>query len=118
MTSFTQITTEQVADIQIVNFNSNRVMDPMMIEEIGGELQSLIDQHKGGTFLLDLSNVEFLSSAVLNRLIVLDKNVKADKGVLAFSNLGPAVGEVFAITKLDLLFKIFDNRSAAIEALQ
>jgi len=93
-------------------------MDPIMIEEIGIELQSLLDANKGGTFLLDLNAVEFLSSAVLNRLIVLDKNIKTDKGVMAFCNLGAAVNEVFAITKLDLLFKLFDTRDAAIDALQ
>ena len=37
---------------------------------------------------------------------------------MAFCNLGVAVNEVFAITKLDLLFKLFDTREAAIDALQ
>ena len=118
MTAFHQISAEPVGNTQVVRFNATRITDPIMIEEIGKELQSLLDDNKGGTFLLDLDAVEFLSSAVLNRLIVLDKNIKTDKGVLAFCSLGPAVSEVFAITKLDLLFKLYDNRSVAIEALQ
>ncbi len=93
-------------------------MDPIVIEEIGRELEVLIDENQGGTFLLDLSNVEFLSSAVLNRLIVLGKNVKSNKGVMAFCGLKPAVAEVFAITKLDLLFKMFTDCDEAIDQLQ
>ena len=114
---FNQISSEKVGSVHVVNFNANRVMDPIVIEEIGSELQILFDENKGAVFLLDLKNVEFLSSAVLNRLIVLDKNVKANGGSLAFCSLGPAVNEVFAITKLALLFKIFDDQNSAIEEL-
>lgn len=115
---FNQITSESIGNIHIVKFSSNRIMDPIMIEEIGTELQKLFDEKAGDTFLLDLKNVEFLSSAVLNRLIVLDKIVKSGKGIMAFCSLSPAVNEVFSITKLDLLFKIYDNRDAALDALQ
>jgi len=118
MNSYSQISTESVGKITIVSFVANRVMDPIVIEELGKDLQSLFDEKAGGTFLLDLRNVEFLSSAVLNRLIVLDKSVKSKDGVFAFCGLGAAVCEVFAITKLDLLFKIYGHRDEAIEALQ
>ena len=71
---FNQITLEPVGKIHVVKFNANRIMDPITIEEIGAELQKTFDDHPGEKFLLDLRNVEFLSSAVLNRLIVLDKS--------------------------------------------
>lgn len=115
---FNQITSEPVGQIHVVKFNANRIMDPIMIEEIGAELQKTFDDHPGEKFLLDLKNVEFLSSAVLNRLIVLDKSVKTGNGILAFCSLGPAVNEVFAITKLDLLFKIYETRDEAMDALE
>lgn len=118
MNTYSQITTETVGDITIVNFVASRVLDPMMIEEIGKELQSLFDDHPGGKFILELKDVEFLSSAVLNRLIVLDKSVKSTNGTMAFCCLRPAVSEVFGITKLDLLFKIYLDRDEAIQSLQ
>ena len=118
MNSYSQLKIDSVGKIHVVTFVANRVMAPIVIEDLGKELQTLFDEHSGETFLLDLQNVEFLSSAVLNRLIVLDKSVKSTQGVMAFSNLRPAVCEVFAITKLDLLFKIFGNRDEAIEELQ
>lgn len=118
MTTFTQIATRKVGQIHVVTFNPRRVMDPIVIEEIGAELESLINENQGSTFLLDLDNVEFLSSAVLNRLIVLDKNVKSGQGILAFCGLRPAVSEVFAITKLDLLFKIYGSCDEALDQLQ
>lgn len=115
---FNQITCEPLGKVHVVKFNANRIMDPIMIEEIGSELETLNDENRGGKFLLDLKNVEFLSSAVLNRLIVLDKHVKSGKGVLAFCGLSPAVNEVFSITKLDLLFKIYSSRDAALDDLE
>lgn len=118
MNPYSQINTESVGKIHVVTFVANRVMDPIVIEDLGKELQSFFSEHPGGTFLLNMQNVEFLSSAVLNRLIVLDKSVKSSSGIMAFSNLSQAVCEVFAITKLDLLFKIYGNREEAIDALQ
>ena len=115
---FNKINSETIGQIHLVNFVDSRIMDPIVIEEIGRELQQLFDDHPGDNFILDLKNVEFLSSAVLNRLIVLDKYVKNKEGEMAFCNLSPAVSEVFAITKLDLLFKIYDNRDAAMDAMQ
>ena len=118
MDPYKQIDTETIGKIFVATLKKHRVMDPIEIEELGNELQELCDSNPGGTFVIDLMKVEFLSSAVLNRLIVLDKNVKSNEGILAFCGLNPAVFEVFTITKLDLLFKIFETRDSAIDGLQ
>ncbi|MDG2470132.1 MAG: STAS domain-containing protein [Pirellulaceae bacterium] len=117
MNSFAQIKTEAIGDMIAVTINANRVMDPVLIGDLGQELQTLFDSQPGKTFLLDLHNIEFLSSAVLNRLIVLDKSVKSAGGTMAFYKPSTAVSEVFSITKLDLLFQIYEDRAAAIAAL-
>jgi anti-sigma B factor antagonist len=64
--------------------------------------------------LLNFTDVEFLSSAALGKLITLDRKVKAAKGRLKMSNIRPEIFEVFQITKLN---KVFDIRSDEAEAI-
>ena len=86
-------------------------------KEIGEELNRLTADESTRCLLFDLMNVEFLSSAVLNRLIVLDKQLKNSGGQIAFCSLRPQIEEVFAITKLDKLFSLYELRSQAVAAM-
>ena len=62
------------------------------------------------------SDVEFLSSAALGKLITLDKKVKMAGGKLKLSNIRPEIYEVFAITRLNKLFTIYDDEGEAVAA--
>jgi hypothetical protein len=68
--------------------------------------------------LLDFGNVEFLSSAALNKLIILDKKVKQFKGRLKLCNLRPEIQEVFVITRLNQLFEIKDTVENALASFR
>jgi anti-sigma B factor antagonist len=65
--------------------------------------------------LLNFTGVEFLSSAALNKLIILDKKVKSKEGKLVLSDLRQEIREVFAITRLDKLFTISDSQQEALQ---
>jgi anti-sigma B factor antagonist len=67
-----------------------------------------------GDILLNFTNVEFLSSAALGKLITLDRKVKASKGRMKMCNIRPEIFEVFQITKLN---KVFDIRKDEAEAM-
>ena len=56
--------------------------------------------------MLDLSQVQYLSSAVLGKLINLKKTVTTMKGKLKIENLHPDLFEIFRITRLDQVFDI------------
>jgi anti-sigma B factor antagonist len=66
--------------------------------------------------LLNFTGVEFLSSAALNKLIILDKKVKAHRGRLKMCGVRPEIAEIFTITRLDRLFDIHDDEKSAREA--
>ena len=78
-------------------------------------LFALLEQDNRKQLLLSFANVEFLSSAALNKLIVLDRKLKAAGGKLALSNLRPEIQEVFAITRLNQLFEIQRNEGDALK---
>jgi len=65
--------------------------------------------------LLNFEGVDFLSSAALNKLILMDKKVKQVGGVLRLCNLKAEILEVFTITRLT---RVFDIRKSEADALK
>jgi anti-anti-sigma factor len=63
------------------------------------------DLFKGG-FALDFSAVDYISSAGLRVLLILQKKIKASGGSLSVRNLDSAVREVFDMTGFSAMFKI------------
>ena len=101
-------------DVAIVSFNDKKILDEASIQELGTELFGLVEQQSMGDILLNFTNVEFLSSAALGKLITLDRKVKASKGRMKMCNIRPEIFEVFQITKLN---KVFDIRKDETEAM-
>jgi len=83
---------------------------------LGQELFGLVDSEGRDKLLLNFSQVEFLSSSALGKLITLDKKMKAKSGKLKLCNIRPEIYEVFAITRLNRLFDIKDEEADALAA--
>ena len=114
MAQYRRIGVTQNNDVAIVSFNDKKILDEASIQELGAELFGLVEQQKMGDILLNFTNVEFLSSAALGKLITLDRKVKASKGRMKMCNIRPEIFEVFQITKLN---KVFDIRKDETEAM-
>ena len=106
---------EQVGDVTVARFIDKKILDETNIQIIGNQLFGLVDEDGREKIVLDFSNVEYLSSAALGKLITLDKKVKAAKGKLRLCSIRPDIYEVFAITKLNKLFTIYDNQEKALD---
>jgi anti-sigma B factor antagonist len=109
-----KIEVEEVNGVTVARFTDKKILDESNIQIIGNQLFSLIDDDHRKKVVLDFANVEYLSSAALGKLITLDKKVKADKGELRLCTIRKDILEVFKITRLDKLFKIFDTRDKAL----
>ena len=116
MSRHRRLDVSEVGDITVVRFVDRRILDATNIEELGGELFALIEGENRKNLLLNFSGVEFLSSAALNKLIVLDKKIKRTNGKLKLSNLRPEIYEVFVITQLHQVFDIKEEEREALEA--
>jgi anti-sigma B factor antagonist len=108
----------EVGEVTVVRFVDRKILDEANIQELGVEMFKLVEQEKRKNLLLNFSNVEFLSSAALGKLITLDKKVKSNGGRLKLSNIRPEIYEVFAITKLNKLFDIKDDEADALAAFK
>ena len=108
---------EDIGDVTVVNFVDRKILDEQNIQVIGEQLFSLVDDSGRRKVLLNFSNVEYLSSAALAKLITLNKKVQTSGGKLAMCKIAKEIMEVFLITKLDKLFKIYPDEQAALQAL-
>lgn len=109
-----RIDIEEVENATIVRFVDKRILDETNIQIIGNQLFALVDEDHRDKLVLDFSNVEYLSSAALGKLITLDKKVKAAKGKLRLCGIRPEIYEVFTITRLHKVFNIFDDQEKAL----
>ena len=107
---------EEVGDVTVVNFVDKKILDEQNIQIIGEQLFDLVDNQGKKKLLLNFSNVEFLSSAALGKLITLNKKVQTSGGKLVMCKIAKEILEVFEITKLDKLFKIYPDEQAALQA--
>src|SRR5262245_3042375 len=64
----------------------------------GEELARLAQDTPRTRFVLDLTNIRYMSSAGLGKLVALNCQVRSMGGRLLLANLNPAVAEVIAVT--------------------
>jgi anti-sigma B factor antagonist len=105
---------EEVGEVTVVHFRDRHIVDDLAIEGIGRELARLSDRAGGNKLLLSFGNVEHLSSAVLGKVLRLEKRLRKLGGRLALCQLKPATREAFAITGLDKVLNIYPDEQRAL----
>jgi len=106
---------DTVGDVTIARFVDKKILDETNIQIIGNQLFGLVEEDGRKRIVLDFSNVEYLSSAALGKLITLDKKAKSAGGKLRLCSIRPDIYEVFAITKLNQVFDIKEDQDQAVE---
>lgn len=107
----------QQGNVRVVEFEDRKILEELVITQIGEQLTELIEAEPQPRLLLDFKNVEHLSSAALGVLITLNKQLAEREGRLALANIQPQIYEVFKITRLNKLFNIQSTTEAAMQAL-
>ena len=107
-----------VGDVSVVRFRDKKIMAEPGIQEIGRELFNLVDYDNRKKVLLDLSEVSFMSSAALGKLVTLYKKSHSNGSDLKLCGIRPEVVDVFAVTRLDRLFDIRANESDGLVAFE
>jgi anti-sigma B factor antagonist len=107
-----------VHGITIVDVLDDRLVEGDGIEELGQELFRLIKCEGRRRMVVNLSSVELISSGGLGKLLVLRKNVNAEGGVLRLCCIRPDVHRVFAVTRMDRLFDIWESEADAVAAFK
>ena len=117
-TNFKHISVKDVDGIAVVDFINDQLMfESSIVEEIGGELNSLISDHNYSKIVLDFSKVQYVSSTMLAKLAGLERHVGIAKGRLKLCGLGPILMDTFRIGHLDRLFSVHDDVESAVRSI-
>ncbi|MBN2296303.1 MAG: STAS domain-containing protein [Pirellulales bacterium] len=107
----------EVNDVVVVSFNHSKVLDEATIRQIGEEFSTLtLEAAAERKLLLNFSNVAFMASAMIGKILVLNKQCKKDRVDLKLCSICPNIMEVFNLMKLNKVLKIYDNAEQALEA--
>jgi len=112
------VTSRLEGDVAVVSFNRGRIRDEREILKALESLGRYIESRTCLRILLDLGNIEYLSSAGLGHLVGLLKKCRTRGGNLKLSGLNEAIRELFEVMRLDRIFELFPSVGEALESFK
>jgi anti-sigma B factor antagonist len=104
--------------ITLVTFLEVAFLDETTIKDLGNELEALVKDKQGINLVINFANVDYLSSAVLGRLVKVYKMVTSNKGKIKLCGIKNNILQVFKITKLDKMFEIYPDAEKALKSFK
>lgn len=106
-----EIVTKQAGEALVVSLEGSR-LDAAQSVRFKEAMRALVENH-AGRIVLDMSRVEFMDSSGLGALVAVLK-LEGARGELVLTGLTPAVAKVFALTRMDRVFKIVPGAEDAL----
>ena len=88
-------------NIVLAKITKERLLDAPVIAALGADLLALVDRYPRISLVLDISDVAYLSSAFIGKLVALFKAITAVKGRMAVAGAKPSLMPLFQVTRLD-----------------
>lgn len=111
-----RLVVEDIGDIAVVSFVDKKILDEQNIQMIGDDLFRLVDELGRRKILLNFTNVEFMSSAALGKLIRLHQKLAGVGGKLILCGISKGIMEIFELTKLDKMLTIEKDEQKALQS--
>ncbi len=91
-------------------------LDQDTCDDFRGELMKHVEQsaRDGGSIVLDLEGLEYVSSAGLRCFMLASRQAKSQHGRIVVAALQPMVAEIFEISHFNLVFQVFPTVREAI----
>jgi anti-sigma B factor antagonist len=93
-------------DILTIRITDERLVDPEVIKRTFDDITAIISKTDERQLVLDFAPVKFMASAMLGKLVQLQKKCEEYKAKLKLAAVSPDILEVFKITKLNKVFDI------------
>lgn len=103
-------------DVTVVYFTDSKILDEHKINQLSEELNKVADKAAGGKLLLNFADVHFMSSAVLGKLVSINRKCKENQTNLKMCQISPDIIKVFEITRLNKVIDIYDTEEKALSA--
>jgi anti-anti-sigma factor len=106
-----------VRGVTIVRFTRRTILDPMLIEQLGERLLSLVEEENCRRLVLDFARVESVTSAMLGKLVLVHNAILEADGRVVFASVDPFLKQIFRVCNLPQDISIHASEADAVEAL-
>lgn len=106
-----EIKTEQFKRADLIDVSGR--IDSSNASELEDAFTSIINDGRYN-LVLDLSGIEYMSSAGLRAMVAALRECKKHRGDLRLANPSPRMQEVLNLAGLDTVFTIYDDATAAV----
>ncbi len=90
-------------------------LDVTKSTELEEEITQLIEKENARNIIMNLENVEYMSSSGFRACIAILRKLKSLNGNFKISNVRPAVKRIFDVIELTSLFDIYESEEEAIK---
>jgi anti-sigma B factor antagonist len=104
---------EEKGEVSIATFKDVVMMDEGTMKLLGDDLDKLASKEKA-MLIINFEHVDYISSAVLGRMVKVYKMVRKGKGKVKLCGLKKNPLQVFKITRLDKMFEIYNDTEKAV----
>jgi anti-anti-sigma factor len=101
-------------DILVISVKGR--MDALTAPDFDKKIETLLSQGENA-LILNLSELEYISSAGLRSILAVAKQVKARDGSFVLTELKGAVKEVFEISGFYSIFQVFESEEDALKQM-
>jgi anti-anti-sigma factor len=111
------VSTRRYGDAVVLKVSGR--LDQDTCEAFRADLSKVVEGSagRGGTVVLDLSQLEYVSSAGLRCFMLASRQAKAAQGRILAAALQPMVAEIFQISHFNLVFQVFPGVREALAAV-
>ena len=111
------VASRRYADAEVLQVHGR--LDQDTCDAFKGDLLRLVEEsaREGGAIVLDLSGLEYVSSAGLRCFVLAARQAKTQQGRVLVASLQPMVREIFEISHFNLIFQVFATVREALVAI-
>ncbi len=106
MDTYHHLTIREHEDRIVADFTKQPILDAWTAKELGDELRDVAGRADCRNLILNFSDVKWLASAVLEKLVVVHRSLASKGGSVTLVGVGPEIREILALTKLDQVFSV------------
>lgn len=116
-TSVPYLNVRKIGSAVVLEFTRTDLTDGALIQNLGDEIYQIIKPISTPGVIIDLAQVQRLSSATLGMLVNLRKVIEEMGGRMCVANVAPPLREIFKLTRLDVTLHLQESVAAAVESL-
>jgi anti-sigma B factor antagonist len=104
-------------DVAVATYHRTALSDEDNIEQMGQELFSLVEQQQFRRVILNVSMVQYMTSAAIGKWITLHRKLARNNGALVLCEIQPSIREILETSRLLSYFNTADSVEAARQQL-